>query len=76
MADIYARTFDLTKLFLSLEKQHLDVVRISISEADDDPKYGGPAMLSVDAVNSQAPGVVSGESLDTDDSLSDYFNFS
>ena len=73
MADFYARTFDLAKLFLSLEKEQLDVVRLHIADADDDPKYGGPVMLSVDAVNAQVPGVITGVSMDSDDSLSDLF---
>lgn len=73
MADIYVRTFDLTKKLLSMEKQGLDVVCLSIEEADDNPDCGGPAALYISGANSHDPGLLVDDSIDSDESLAGLF---
>lgn len=73
MAEFYIRTFDLTKKLLSFEKDHLDVIQLSIEEPDDDPDYGGPASLWIQGVNSSDPERSMEDSIDSDDSLADLF---
>ncbi|MBQ6370351.1 MAG: hypothetical protein IJJ21_02070 [Firmicutes bacterium] len=73
MADFYIRTFDLTKILLALEKEHQDVVCLSITEEDDDPENGCPASLWISSVNSSDPDFVSEDSIDSDESLADLF---
>ena len=73
MADFYIRTHDLVKKLLSFEKDHLDVVCLSISDPDDDPEYGGPASLWIQGVNTSNPGITPEESIESDESLSGLF---
>ncbi len=73
MAQVYLHTYDLTKLALSFEKQKLDVICLDILDPDDDPEYGGPAVLSISGVNSSDPDFPAEDSIDSDDSLADLF---
>lgn len=73
MARVFLRTFDLTKLAMSFEKQKLDTVCLEILDPDDDPEYGGPAALSISGVNSSDPDFPAEDSIDSDDSLADLF---
>lgn len=73
LSEIYIRTYDLVKKLLSFEKEHLDVVCLSITDPDDDPEYGGPASLWIQGVNSADPGIAPEESIESDESLADLF---
>jgi len=73
VADFYIRTSDLVKTLSSFEKDHLDVVCLSIEDPDDDPELGGPASLWIQGVNSSDPDIVSEDSIDSDESLADLF---
>ena len=73
MAEFYIRTFDLTKLLLSYEKDHLDVIGLSLTDPDDDPECGGPPSLVITGVNSSDPDICSEEFVDSDESLSNLF---
>lgn len=73
MADFYIRTSDLTKTLLSFEKDHLDVIHLTIEDPDDDPDLGGPASLWIEGVNSSSPEVSFEDSIDSDESLADLF---
>ena len=73
MADFYIRTFDLTKKLLSFEKDHLDVICLSIDDPDDDPDYEGPVSLTIEGVSSSDPGIPFGESINSDESLAELF---
>lgn len=73
MADFYIRTFDLSKMLLSLEKDHQDVLCLSITDEDDDPEYGGPPSLFISSVNSSDPDDTKEDSIESDESLADLF---
>lgn len=74
MADFYIRTFDLTKMLLALEKNHQDILRLSFTDPEDEEDEDDyPVSLSIESVCSSDPGVVLGDFVDSDDSLSGFF---
>ena len=74
MASFYIRASVLKDLIVSFEKDHLDVLSLNILEADDDPEYGGPSSLWIQGANSSAhDNIAYEESIDSDESLSEFF---
>ena len=73
MSKVYLRTYDLTKLALSFEKQHLDTICLEVLDPDEDPEYCGPASLWITGVNSSDPEDAVEDSVESDESLADLF---
>ena len=71
MDEVYVRTADLIKKLRSYEKDHLDILCLSITERDDHPEFGGPPSLCIqgfDSRDGEFAGAVE-DFIDSDESL-------